>query len=503
MNQQSDKRVRIFAHPFSANSFIVIKSFGLNAGHHISAYIGTFSRQDATLRLAVKKFEGDKKPPALSPGKGVLYLELKSQDPLGDPIQLRFITSEKTPRKLVHLFDARNSSETTAYSITRLESDTEYEGFFEEVSRLETQITLKPGEVRTIEVPVNTSGKDWRVWLRGGPADERLPEHWTPVIGFYDHSSKPIQEASDSQLSQAIRALGLSQKRRPQADGLTTRESMGKTQDETATKLPPLVDPLHKVKPGDVLAIFVPGVLDKIDFNFSGAGSGYPIHVKSDGMISLASVGRFKVAGKTAIEIENEVKKKYVDGSNPILKEEGRNSISVVVQQTYEPAARPNPGRGLISLVNPMHQVRAGDVLSVFVPHVFDDLDRSPTSSGYPIHVKSDGKIALPLIGRLKAAGKTALEIENEVKKKYTDGPDPIFLEDYRDSISVIVQQVYKPSAKSKIEASKKSLAELTSDFARAETALEMGRESCANLIRILEEEGKIEPGQVTVKSNF
>ena len=209
-----------------------------------------------------------------------------------------------------------------------------------------------------------------------------------------------------------------------------------------------LVDPMHKVGPGDVLGIFVPGVFNEIDSKFSGTGSGYPIYVKSDGRISLPISGRLKVAGKTVLEIENEVKKKYVDGTNPIIREQDRDTISVVVQQVYEPSTRANSDHGLPSLVDPLHQVKAGDVLSIFVPTVFEGRNRGPTSPGYPIYVKSDGQISLPLIGRLKVAGKTALEIEDEVKKKYADGPNPIFEEEYRDSISVSVYQAYKPAVR-------------------------------------------------------
>ena len=153
-------------------------------------------------------------------------------------------------------------------------------------------------------------------------------------------------------------------------------------------------------------------------------------------------------------------------------------------------------------LVDPMHEVGPGDVLSVFVPFVFDDMKLGKTGSGYSIHVKSDGKISLPLIGHLKAAGKTAIEIEDEIKKKYVDGPKPFLKTDDSDMISVVVRQVYKSNAMSRIEAEKKLLAELTSDFARSETALEAGREACLERIWILEEQGKIAAGSLSDPDN-
>ena len=114
--------------------------------------------------------------------------------------------------------------------------------------------------------------------------------------------------------------------------------------------------------------------------------------------------------------------------------------------------------------------------------------------------------ISLPEIGRLKVAGKTALEIENELIKKYVDEPledgEPLFKDEARDMISVVVQQIYKSNAVSKIEAEKKLLAELTSDLARSETALEAGRVACLEYIRVLEAQGKIAPGSVEDPDN-
>ena len=110
-----------------------------------------------------------------------------------------------------------------------------------------------------------------------------------------------------------------------------------------------------------------------------------------------------------------------------------------------------------LPLFDPMYKVGPGDVLAIFVPRVFNEIELkfSEANSGYPIHVKSDGRISLPMIGPLKVAGKTALEIEDEVKKKYADGPDPIFEEEYVDSISVVVYQAYKPAVRKSVSVSR------------------------------------------------
>lgn len=226
-----DKSVRMFAYPNRADSFIVIKS---NGWDQPSGYIGSFSRQDGILRLAIQKPGRDSSPPPIEPGKGVLYAEFREQDALSDPVQLRFAGSETTPENgALHLFDARNSDENTTYRITRLECDTA-DGHFQQISRLETQITLKPGEVRRIEVPVGSGHTDWRVWVRGGPANIITSEKWTPIIGFFANSGKPSQD-----VSRKLSPLSIGLRKRPgvrdlllRDDGTTTHERLAKVLDQ-------------------------------------------------------------------------------------------------------------------------------------------------------------------------------------------------------------------------------------------------------------------------------
>lgn len=233
LSHEYNKNVRIFAHPDKAGGFIVINSRGRGVP---TAFVGSFSRQDATLRLAIQKLGADNQPPALGPGKGVLYAELREQDPVAiDPVQLRCIDSETTPENgTLHSFDARNSDQNTAYRITRLECDTPYRGHFQEASRLETQITLKPGEVRRIEVPVNNSDSDWRVWVRGGPADKITPDKWTPVIGFFANSkasSKGVSKTPTPLATETPQELNL-QDLLLRDDGTTTHERLAKVLDQ-------------------------------------------------------------------------------------------------------------------------------------------------------------------------------------------------------------------------------------------------------------------------------
>ena len=202
LTSESDKSVRIFARRNQQNGLLVIKS---NGWDQPICYVGAFFLRDGVLHLALRRLGEDNNSLRPLPGKGILYAKLRAQDSSLDPIQLQFIGSESTPTNgTLHLFDARNSSQDTAYRITRLECDTDYGRHFRQVDRLETQIILKPGEVRRIEVPVSSSDSDWRVWIRGGPADEITPEKWTPVIGFFANADKTSQGISKTELPLAI-----------------------------------------------------------------------------------------------------------------------------------------------------------------------------------------------------------------------------------------------------------------------------------------------------------
>ncbi len=100
------------------------------------------------------------------------------------------------------------------------------------------------------------------------------------------------------------------------------------------------------------------------------------------------------------------------------------------------PLKRPAP-------VDPFHKVGAGDVLSVFVEHVFGNVEEGLL--GLPVHVRSNGTISLPLIKPVDVAGKTVMEIEDELRKRYSV---EILLNAQNSVISVLVHSTYSGKEK-------------------------------------------------------
>ena len=96
---------------------------------------------------------------------------------------------------------------------------------------------------------------------------------------------------------------------------------------------------------GDVLGIFVEGVLGRFDeappINVSTVDSdlppaiGFPIPVRQDGTISLPLVKPIPVRGLTIEQAEALVQRTYRDGAEPILPENGRIIVTILRERTY------------------------------------------------------------------------------------------------------------------------------------------------------------------------
>ncbi len=105
--------------------------------------------------------------------------------------------------------------------------------------------------------------------------------------------------------------------------------------------------------------------------------------------------------------------------------------------------------------IDPNYLIRPGDILSVFVDNVLgrmSELNESALqdgqSLGYPIHVKQNGQISLPLIDPVTVEGKTAFVVEEELKKRYLSGKDPILDPGYKPLVSVTVRQIFSGNRK-------------------------------------------------------
>lgn len=94
--------------------------------------------------------------------------------------------------------------------------------------------------------------------------------------------------------------------------------------DELTNRTPtfdgqPATNPLYRVRPGDTLAIFIPGVFandgaappTQVDEAGRPVAVGYPIQVREDGSITLPYVDSQNVAGKSIPDIEAVLRKAY------------------------------------------------------------------------------------------------------------------------------------------------------------------------------------------------
>ena len=101
---------------------------------------------------------------------------------------------------------------------------------------------------------------------------------------------------------------------------------------------------------------------------------------------------------------------------------------------------------------DPAYIVKPGDVLNVFIEHVLGSFDRDTQPPeghfGYPIPVKVNGTIALPLIDPVAVSGKTTFEIEKQLHEIYTE---EILKNGHKPVVSVTVREVFKPTSTAKL----------------------------------------------------
>lgn len=92
----------------------------------------------------------------------------------------------------------------------------------------------------------------------------------------------------------------------------------------------------------------------------------------------------------------------------------------------------------------------ADDVLGIFIEGVLGDLDESPPvqvpdpnsdlppSLGYPVSVRADGTISLPLVEPIPVRGLTITQAEALIKSKYLDRNRPILMPENRILVSLM-----------------------------------------------------------------
>ncbi|MBX3419094.1 MAG: polysaccharide biosynthesis/export family protein [Pirellulaceae bacterium] len=103
--------------------------------------------------------------------------------------------------------------------------------------------------------------------------------------------------------------------------------------------------PVYTLDDGDVLGIFIEGVLGNIDeappVQFQDPNSdlppaiGYPVPVREDGTISLPLVRSISVRGLSIQQVEQLIARVYRQGERPILQENNRIIVSLLRKRTY------------------------------------------------------------------------------------------------------------------------------------------------------------------------
>ena len=92
----------------------------------------------------------------------------------------------------------------------------------------------------------------------------------------------------------------------------------------------------------------------------------------------------------------------------------------------------------------------ADDVLGIFIEGILGNLDEMPPvqlpdpnsdlppSIGYPVAVRADGTISLPLVEPIAVRGLTIIQVEELIKSRYLDADRPILKPENRILVSLM-----------------------------------------------------------------
>lgn len=98
----------------------------------------------------------------------------------------------------------------------------------------------------------------------------------------------------------------------------------------------------------------------------------------------------------------------------------------------------------------------SGDILGVFVEGILGQLDESPPvqfpeggsdlppAIGYPVPVREDGTLSLPLVDPIPVRGLTIQQAEQLVARAYLDGPEPLLQGDGRIIVTLMKERTYR-----------------------------------------------------------
>jgi len=98
----------------------------------------------------------------------------------------------------------------------------------------------------------------------------------------------------------------------------------------------------------------------------------------------------------------------------------------------------------------------AGDVLGVFVEGVLGNFNEAPPvnvplpdsdlppAMGFPIPIREDGTLSLPLVKPIPVRGLTIQQAESLIQRAYRDGDNPILRDDGRIIVTILRERTYR-----------------------------------------------------------
>ncbi len=104
----------------------------------------------------------------------------------------------------------------------------------------------------------------------------------------------------------------------------------------------------------------------------------------------------------------------------------------------------------------PYYLLDKGDVLGVFIEGVLGTVDDAPPvvipmegsdippAIGFPVPVREDGTISLPLVKPIPVRGLNIQQVEQLVSRTYRDGEKPLLTEDARIIVTLIRERTYR-----------------------------------------------------------
>lgn len=230
-------------------------------------------------------------------------------------------------------------------------------------------------------------------------------------------------------------------------------------QDDNAEKLKD-ADP-YFIDPNDTLGICIEGVLGSPNSSVNHVpGVVHPVPVREDGSISLPVIGEINASGKTAQQIQASLVQFFKEGDQPILKPEAR--INVVLLRKTEISKDddvvPLNAKHLRQQPPAFYLLSDNDILGLFIEGVLGDFDEGITPNGapivrmaaekvpmigYPVPIRDDGTLSLPLIEPIPVRGLTIQQVEKLIQRAYKEGKTPVIKPEGRIIVTLVRERTY------------------------------------------------------------